>query len=95
MLDFAALDVIILWMLFLLKEPPHQVLIYAWNPMVIISFSLSGRRDSLPIPTVALAHPAIIARKPLMSNLLLGLSFISKFFAIGFPPRPLKPARWP
>lgn len=92
-LDFATLG-IILWMLFLLKEPPHRVLIYAWNPTVIVSFSLSGHHDSLAILTLMLAFLAIIARKPLMSNLLLALSFVSKFFAIVFLPLFLKRTRW-
>lgn len=92
-LDFATLGVI-LWMLFLLKEPPHRVLIYAWNPTVVVSFSLSGHHDSLAILALMLALLAIIARKPLMSNLLLALSFVSKFFAIVFLPLFLKRTRW-
>lgn len=92
-LDFATVGVI-LWMLFLLKDPPHRVLIYAWNPTVIVSFSLSGHHDSLAILTLMLALLAIIARKPLMSNLLLALSFVSKFFSIIFLPLFLKRTRW-
>lgn len=63
--------------------------------MAIISLSLSGHRDSPAILTLALVLHAIIARKPLMSNLLLALSFISKFFGISLLPLFRKRARWP
>lgn len=91
-LDFAALGVIS-WMLFLLKEPPHQVLIYAWNPTLVAPLSLPSHQDSLAIFTLMLSPLAIIARKPLMSNLLLAPSFVSKLFAATFRPMFLKRRR--
>ncbi|MGH9396388.1 MAG: hypothetical protein ACRD18_06000 [Terriglobia bacterium] len=92
-LDFATIGVL-LWMLALLKEPLHRVLIYAWNPTVLVSFSLCGHHDSLAILTLMLAVLSIIARKFLLSNLLLAFSFVSKFFALLFLPFFLKRTRW-
>ncbi|MGH9449920.1 MAG: glycosyltransferase 87 family protein [Terriglobia bacterium] len=92
-LDFATLGVL-LWILALLKEPLHRCLIYAWSPAVLISFSLSGHYDSLAILALMLAVLLIIAHKPLLSNVLLALSFVSKFFAVLFLPLLLRRKRW-
>ncbi|MDE3181184.1 MAG: hypothetical protein KGM47_16190, partial [Acidobacteriota bacterium] len=91
-LDFAAIGVL-LWMLALLGEPLQRVTIYAWNPAVLISFSLSGHNDSLAILALLLSLLAIIARKPLWSHLLLAVSFVSKFFALLFLPAYAKKTR--
>jgi alpha-1,6-mannosyltransferase len=92
-LDLATLA-ILLWILILLEQPLHRVLIYAWNPAVIVSFSLCGHHDSLAIFTLMLAHLFIISRKSLLSNALLGLSFASKFFAVLFLPLFLRRTKW-
>ncbi len=92
-LDLATLAVL-LWILILLKQPLHRVLIYAWNPAVIVSFSLCGHHDSLAIFTLMLAHLFIISRKSLLSNAFLGLSFASKFFAVLFLPLFLRRTKW-
>jgi hypothetical protein len=34
-----------------MKQPLHRVLVYAWNPAVLISFAMSGHFDSLAIVT--------------------------------------------
>ncbi len=91
--DLATLAVL-LWILILLKQPLHRVLIYAWNPAVIISFSLCGHHDSLAIFTLMMAHLLIISRKSLLSNAFLGLSFASKFFALLFLPLFLRRTKW-
>lgn len=92
-LDFATLAVI-LGILGLLRQPIHRVLIYAWNPAVVVSFALCGHHDSLAIFTLMLANLFIIARKPLLSNAFLALSFVSKFFALLFLPLFIKRSRW-
>jgi alpha-1,6-mannosyltransferase len=78
--DLAAL-VILLLLLAGVKQPLHRVLIYAWNPTVIISFAMEGHHDSLAILTLLLATLFIIYRKPRLSIAFLALSTLSKFFS--------------
>jgi len=92
--DLATLGVLLI-MLATLRQPLHRVLIYAWSPTVLVSFSLCAHQDSLAIFTLMLAHLFIISRKALLSNVFLAFSFASKFFAILFLPLFLKRSRWP
>lgn len=95
---FTALDLatvaVLLALLSLLKQPLTRVIIYAWNPAVIISFALGSHNDSLAILTLTLAYLLIIIRKPLASNGLLALSAVSKAFAVLFLPLFLKRSKW-
>jgi hypothetical protein len=63
-----------------LKQPLHRVLIYAWNPTVIVSFAMSGHHDSLAIFLLLAANLALIYRKDRLSISFLALSVLSKFF---------------
>ncbi|MGH9376835.1 MAG: glycosyltransferase 87 family protein [Terriglobia bacterium] len=90
--DLATLGVL-LGILASLQQPLYRVLVYAWNPAVIISFSLCSHQDSLAIFTLMLACLLIVRRKFLLSNVFLALSFASKFFAILFLPLFLKRPR--
>ncbi len=83
------------WILALLKQPPHRILIYGWNPTVIVSFALCGHYDSLAIFTMMLAFVLLAVRKPLASHIFLALSFVSKFYALVLLPPFLKRTRWP
>jgi alpha-1,6-mannosyltransferase len=91
---YTALDVASILVLLLLlaasKRPPHRVLIYAWNPAVIVAFSLSGHHDSLAILTLLAAVLFIIEQWPRLSIAFLGLSFLSKFFPVLLLPAFLK-----
>lgn len=78
-LDLASISVLLL-MLAALGQPLQRVLIYAWNPTVIVAFALSGHHDSLAILTLLLANYFIIARRPLAGMGFLTLSVLSKFF---------------
>ncbi len=49
-LDLAS-AVVLMLLLAAMKQPPHRVLAYAWNPTVLISFAMSGHCDSLAIVT--------------------------------------------
>jgi len=91
--DLATLGVLLL-ILASLQQPLHRGLTYAWNPTVLISFSLCGHQDSLAIFTLMLAYLLIISRKPLLSNVFLAFSFASKFFALLFLPLFLNRRRW-
>ena len=64
------------------KQPLQRLLIYAWNPCVLISFAMCGHHDSLAIFTLLAAILLIILRKPALSLLFLALSGISKFFSV-------------
>jgi Glycosyltransferase family 87 len=91
--DLASIAAVLL-ILGRLGRPLCRVLIYAWNPTVIVAFALSGHHDSLAVFTLLLANLLIIRRKPLLSNIFLGLSISAKFFAAILAPVFLKRTRW-
>lgn len=91
-LDLASVALLLL-LLAALKLPPHRVLIYAWNPAVIVAFALSGHHDSLAILTLLAAILFIIEQWPRLSIAFLGLSFLSKFFPVLLLPTFLKRSR--
>ncbi len=78
-LDLAAIGVLLV-LLAALRQPLQRVLIYAWNPGVIVAFALCAHHDSLAIVTLLLAFLFIIQRKPNLSAAFLALSCLSKFF---------------
>lgn len=79
-LDLAVITVL-LGLLAALRQPLHRVLIYAWNPGVIVAFALCAHHDSLAIVTLLLAFLFIIQRKPKLSATFLALSCLAKFFS--------------
>ena len=78
--DLAALGILAA-LLVLTKQPLHQLLIYAWNPCVLISFAMCGHHDSLAIFTLLAAILLLLLRKPALSVSFLALSVISKLFS--------------
>ena len=83
---FTALDVgsvgLVLLLLATVKQPLHRVLVYAWNPTVLVSFALCGHHDSLAILTLLAAEILILARRRLTAMVFLALSFLAKFFPL-------------
>ncbi|MBZ5563483.1 MAG: hypothetical protein LAP13_13815 [Acidobacteriia bacterium] len=79
-LDLATIGVL-LGLLAALKQPLHRVLVYAWNPGVIVAFALSGHHDSLAIAALLFSCLFIILRRPKLGISFLALSCLSKFFA--------------
>ncbi|MEJ2008470.1 MAG: glycosyltransferase 87 family protein [Acidobacteriota bacterium] len=76
-------------------RPLQHVLIYAWNPAVLVAFSMSGHNDALAILTlVAAILVLIIGRRGLLSIGFLALSFLSKLFPAFLLPLFLKRTRW-
>jgi hypothetical protein len=73
---------LLLLLLAAVKQPPHRVFTYAWNPTVLVSFAMCGHHDSLAITTLLAANLLIIGRKPALSHIFLALSFLSKFFPV-------------
>ncbi len=91
-LDLATIGVL-LGLLAALKLPLHRVLIYAWNPGVIVAFALSAHHDSLAVTVLWVAYLFIIQRRSKLGVSFLALSFLSKFFAGLLLPVFLKRAR--
>jgi len=90
--DLAALGVLAT-LLAVSKQPLHRLLIYAWNPCVLISFAMCGHHDSLAIFTLLAAILFITLRKPALCLTFLALSAISKFFSILLLPTILRRTR--
>jgi hypothetical protein len=80
-LDLAS-AVVLMLLLAAMKQPPHRVLAYAWNPTVLISFAMSGHCDSLAIVTFLAALFFLVTNRPALSMAALALSFLSKFFPV-------------
>jgi hypothetical protein len=92
-LDLASI-VLLLLLLAIRQLPLPCVLVYAWNPTVVISFAMCGHHDSLAIVTLLAAILFIISERPILSIVSLALSFLSKFFALLLLPVFLKCTRW-
>lgn len=80
-LDLASAGLLIL-LLAAMKQPLHRVLVYAWNPAVLLSFAMSGHFDSLAIITSLTALLFLLTNRPALSMAALALSFLSKFFPV-------------
>ncbi len=96
---FTALDLataaLLLIVLAAADRPLQHVLIYAWNPAVLIAFSMSGHNDSLAILTLLAAVLfLIIGRRHVLSIGFLALAFLSKLFPVLLLPAFLKRTRW-
>ncbi len=63
-----------------------NVLIYAWSPLILISFAASGHGDSLQIFLAILALYLCAIRKNLRSIISIGLATMSKFVFIIIAP---------
>lgn len=90
--DLASL-LLLLLLLAVRGQPLERSLIYAWNPMVIVAFALSGHHDSLAILTLLAACLFIIEGWPRLSIAFLALAFLAKFFPALLLPGFLKRSR--
>ena len=95
---FTALDLasvaLILFLLAATQEPLQRVLIYAWNPAVLIAFAASGHNDSLATMMLLAAILFIIGRRQALSIAFLALAALSKLFPVFLLPAFLKRTRW-
>ena len=73
---------IIVRFLRVMGKAPINVLIYAWSPLVLISFAARGHCDSLQIFLVILTLYLFSIRKNLQSIVSIGLAAMSKFVFI-------------
>jgi hypothetical protein len=78
--DVASIAVLLL-LLKIRKQPLPRVLMYAWNPGVVVAFAMCGHHDSLAILALLAALYFIIRQQGALSIFFLALSFLSKFFA--------------
>ena len=72
----------------------YQLLIYAWNPLVIVEFAGSGHNDVLAILAVVLAL-SVLRRHPRFSTLALSTGALAKLFPVTLIPLSLRWAGWP
>lgn len=96
---FTSLDLatvaLLLFLLPAADRPLQHVIIYAWNPAVLIAFSLSGHNDSLAILTLLAAiYFLIIGGRGVLSIGFLALSALSKLFPVFLLPAFLRRTRW-
>jgi len=77
-----------------LGRPPQELLLYAWNPLVIKEFAGSGHVDVLMVLFVTLAALFLIRRRDAVGQLLLGLAIASKLGALILVPIFCRRSRW-
>ena len=79
--DILSIFVLVKYLKVMRKEPAN-VLIYAWSPLVLISFAARGHCDSLQIFFVMLALYLYSRRKNAKSVVSISLAVMSKFVSI-------------
>jgi len=77
---------ILLKLLKVMGKDPHNVLTYAWSPLILISFAARGHCDSLQIFLVILALYLCAIRKNLRSVFSITLAVMSKFIFVIIAP---------
>ena len=78
--------VVLMLTLFTLKTDLNRIIIYAWNPLIIMEFAGSGHLDSAAIFFLMLSFYLFIKGKSVASILSLALSFLGKLLALIFLP---------
>ncbi|MDR4506547.1 MAG: hypothetical protein MRK01_17390 [Candidatus Scalindua sp.] len=73
---------ILLKFLKVMGKNPHNVLTYAWSPLILLSFAARGHCDSLQIFFVILALYLCVIRKNLGTVFSIALAVMSKFIFI-------------
>jgi hypothetical protein len=58
--------------------PPHRVLIYAWNPLVVVEVAWSGHLEPAGVACVLAGAAAIIQKRPVRGALALALAGLIK-----------------
>ena len=78
------LGVILLTILMLRRRglPEERVLIYAWNPLVLVEIAGSGHNDSLPVALMLAALLALDRQRPVRAIVWLSLSMLAKWFTV-------------
>lgn len=66
--------------------PAERVLLYAWNPLVLVEFSSSGHLDSLGLFFLLAGLHATESGRPVRAGALWGLSFLGKLGTVPLIP---------
>ena len=77
---------VLLRFLRVMGKDPHNVLTYAWSPLILISFAARGHCDSLQIFLVILALYLCAIRKNLGTVFSIALAVMSKFIFVIIAP---------
>ena len=78
-------------------RPDRDVLLYAWNPLVVKEFAGSGHADVLMILFVTWGAVAVIRHRDALAQILIGAAVASKLGALLLVPlfwRRTRPATW-
>jgi hypothetical protein len=65
-----------------LNRPPHRAVLYGLCPLVLTAFGIEGHLDSVMLLFVALAVWAMIARRPGLAAVMVGLAIATKIVCI-------------
>jgi hypothetical protein len=78
------LAVIILTLTLLRRRrlPANRILIYAWNPLVLVECAGSGHNDTLALALMLAGLLAVCQGRAAVGMIGLALSFLAKFFAV-------------
>ena len=95
---FVLLDLATLFTLMLILKKkghhPGSLVLYAFNPLVIMAFAGEAHLDSLQMLLVIASYYFCISKKWALSALLIGLAISSKFTAIIFLPFLIRKENW-
>ncbi|MCG8604123.1 glycosyltransferase 87 family protein [bacterium] len=69
-----------------LRMNPNRALIFVWNPLVIIEFAGSGHADIIGIFFMSAGLWLLVEKRLQWSNVMIVLSFLTKFITILFLP---------
>lgn len=80
-----------------LDRPRYELILYAWNPLVIKEFAGSGHVDVLMMLALTLAVVSVVRRRDAFAQLLLGIAIAAKLGALLLVPlicRRTRPSTW-
>ena len=73
----------------------YQLVVYAWNPLVVVEFAGSSHSDALALAALVAACLLIIRSRQKLSTVLLSAATMLKLFPIMLIPLWLRRAGWP
>ena len=76
------------------KRPDAWVLIWAWNPLVILEFSGAGHIDAAALAASGLALLFAARRWPALAGAALGIAVLSKLLPVALAPAIWRPRSW-
>lgn len=74
--------------------PLNRILVYAWNPLVVMELFSSGHQDTIGTAFTWMAiYCTVVLARPMMSGVSMAASVIAKFYAIPLLPLFLRKGR--